>query len=155
MRTLNPELSLEIARLVHHTFDLPKRWHQGGWGRDDNGDVLEFEDRLLVYDNDEVCHPPAFGPNSPERDRCFCLGTAIHMHTISVLNCDSSNGRQPTETMCALYTQLAGPQIVALANSEADRKHHLTAITVWNDDCKRTYADIRKLTAAVQRHLEA
>ncbi len=71
MRTLSPEQKLEIARRVHDTFDRPKRWHQGGWGRDDDGDVIEFDGGFHVVDNDEVRHPPAFQLATPESPRCF------------------------------------------------------------------------------------
>ena len=73
MPILSPGQKLEIARRVHETFDLPKRWHQGGWGRDDDGDVIEFDGGFHVVDNDEVRHRPAFRLATPESPRCFCL----------------------------------------------------------------------------------
>ncbi len=155
MRPLSSDRKLEIARRVHQTFDLPKRWLQGGWGRDDNGAVIEFDTHLHVIDDDYVHHPPAFRHAAPESPRCFCLGTAIHMHTVSVLHCDSSDSRHPTETMCALYTELAAIDAVSFAKSTPDGEPHLNAITVWNDDDQRTYADVLALTAAVQHHLQA
>ena len=139
MHILSPDRKLEIARRVHQTFDLPKRWHHGGWGRDDDGDVIDFDGRLHVLDHHDVGHPPAFGPASPESTRCFCLGTAIHMHTVSVLGCDISNSRDPTEIMCRLYTELAAINTITFANGPPDGQPRLHAITVWNDDDKRTY----------------
>ena len=86
MQTPSPEQKLEIALRVHETFDLPKRWHQGGWGRDDDGDVIEFDGGFHVVDNDEVRHRPAFRLATPESPRCFCLGAAIRIHAGSVLS---------------------------------------------------------------------
>ena len=91
MQTLSPEQKLEIARRVHETFDVPKRWHQGGWGRDDDGDVIEFDGGFHVVDNDEVRHRPAFRLATPESPRCFCLGAAIRIHTASFLRGDPSH----------------------------------------------------------------
>ena len=155
MLTLNPELTLQIARLVHQTFDLPKRWHHGGWGRDDDGNTIQFERRLHVLDHHHAPHPPAFHQASPESPRCVCLATAIHMHTVSALGGDGSNSLQPTDTMCALYTQLAAINTVSFPKTLPIGQPHLAAIAVWNDHNERTYADVRKLTAAVQHHLEA
>ena len=59
MHILSPEQQLEIARRVHETFHLRKRWHKGGWERDDNGDVIEFDGAFHVLDNEEVRHRPA------------------------------------------------------------------------------------------------
>ena len=154
MRPLSSDRKLKIARRVHQTFDLPKRWLQGGWGRDDNGAVIEFDSHLHVIDDDYVHHPPAFRHARPESPRCFCLGTAIHMHTVSVLDCDSSDSRHPTETMCALYTQATGIDPAPLDQGPG-LLPHLNAITTWNDDDERSYDDIRELTAAVQHRLHA
>ena len=52
MQTLSREQLLEIARRVAETFDRPKRWHQGGWGRDDDGYTLSFDGHFHVEDQD-------------------------------------------------------------------------------------------------------
>ena len=104
MPTISPEQKLEIARRVHETFDIPKRWHQGGWGRDDDGDVIEFDGGFHVVDNDEVRHRPAFRLATPESPRCFCLGAAIRIHTGTLLLGDPSHTGEASETMCAVYS---------------------------------------------------
>ncbi len=154
MQTLSPEQQLEIARRVHETFDRPKRWFQGGWGRDDDGDVIEFDGGFHVVDSDEVRHPPAFRLATPESPRCFCLGAAIRIHTGSVLHYDPAHTGEATESMCAVYTRLAGIDTGDRERDAADSEPHLNAIIEWNDFDERSYADIRALTAAVLRHLD-
>ena len=155
MPILTPEQKLEIARRVHETFDRPKRWHQGGWGRDDDGDVIEFDGGFHVVDNDEVRHRPAFRLATPESPRCFCLGAAIRIHTGTLLLGDPSHTGDATETMCAVYTRLAGIDTSAREQDAADFEPHLNAIIEWNDSDERSYEEIRELTAAVLRHLDA
>ena len=124
MQTPSPEQKLEIARRVHETFDRPRRWHQGGWGRDDDGDVIEFDGGFHVVDNDEVRHRPAFRLATPESPRCFCLGAAIRIHTGSVLCHDPSHTGDATETICAVYTRLAGIDTGARERDAADFEPH-------------------------------
>ena len=155
MQILSPEQQLEIALRVHETFDRPKRWFQGGWGRDDDGDVIEFDGGFHVVHNDEVRHPPAFRLATPESPRCFCLGAAIRIHTGSILHYDPSHTGEATEAMCAVYIRLAGIDAGARERDAADSEPHLNAIIAWNDFDERSYADIRALTAAVLRHLDA
>ena len=155
MQTLSPEQKLEIARRVHETFDRPKRWHQGGWGRDDDGDVIEFDGGFHVVDNDEVRHPPAFRLATPESPRCFCLGAAIRIHTASFLRGDPSHTGQATETMCEIYTAIGGIDTRERELDAADFEPRLNSIIGWNDSDERSYEDIRELTAAVLRHLDA
>ena len=155
MPTLSPEQKLEIARRVHETFDRPKRWHQGGWGRDDDGDVIEFDGGFHVVDNNEVRHPPAFRLATPESPRCFCLGAAIRIHTASLRFDDPSHTGDVTETMCGIYAAIEGIDTSAPEQDPQDREPCLNAIIMWNDDDGRTWHDVRELTAAVLKHLEA
>ena len=155
MHTPSPEQMLEIARRVHETFDRPTRWHQGGWGRDDDGDVIEFDGGFHVIDNDEVRHRPAFRLATSESPRCFCLGAAIRIHTGSVLCRDPYHTGEATETMCAVYTGLAGIDTVPREQDPPASEPHLNSLIEWNDSDERSYEDIRELTTAVLRHLDA
>ncbi|MDE0050388.1 MAG: hypothetical protein OXO52_11420 [Rhodospirillales bacterium] len=155
MQTLSPEQLLEIARRVHETFHLPKRWHQGGWGRDDDGDVIEFDGNFHVFDNDEVRHPPAFRLATPESPRCFCLGAAIRIHTGSFFLGDPSLTGQACESMCEIYTRIGHIDTRERELNAANFEPHLDSVIEWNDDEDRSYEDIRELTAAVLRHLDA
>ena len=155
MQTPSPEQKLEIARRVHETFDLPKRWHQGGWGRDDDRDVIEFDGGFHVVDNDEVRHRPAFRLATPESPRCFCLGAAIRIHAGSVLCHDPSHTGDAIEIMCTVYTRLAGIDTRDRELDAADFEPHLNSVIEWNDSDERCFEDIRALTAAVLRHLDA
>ena len=155
MQTLSPEKLLEIARRVHETFDLSKRWHQGGWGRDDDGDVIEFDGGFHVVDNDEVRHPPALRVAAPDSPRCFCLGAAIRIHTGYLLGHDPSHSGQTTETMSEIYTRIGGIETEGRKLDEADFEPHLNGIIDWNDSEERSYDEVRELTGAVLRHLDA
>ena len=155
MQTLTPDRKLEIARRVHETFDLPKRWHQGSWGLDDDGDVIEFDGGFHVVDNDEVRHPPALRVAAPDSPRCFCLGTAIRIHTGQVLGHDPSHSGQTTETMCEIYTRVGRIETGGRKHDAVDFEPHLNGIIGWNDANERSYDDVRDLTGAVLRHLEA
>ena len=155
MHTLSPDRKLEIARRVHETFDLPKRWHQGGWGLDDDGDVIEFDGGFHVVDNDEVRHPPALRVAAPESPRCFCLGTAIRIHTGQVLGHDPSHSGQTTETMSEIYTRVGRIETEGRKLDAADFEPHLNSIIGWNDSEERSYEGLRELTGTVLRHLDA
>ncbi len=155
MQTLSPDQKLKIARRVHETFELPKRWHQGGWGRDDDGDVIEFDGGFHVVDNDEVRHPPAFRLLTPESPRCFCLGAAVRIHTGSFFLGYSSYTGQASETMCEIYTRIGRIDTRDRELDAADFEPHLNSIITWNDSDERSFEDIRGLTTAVLRHLDA
>lgn len=155
MQILSPKQMLEIARRVHETFDRPGRWHRGGWGRDDDGDVIEFDGGFHVVANDHVRHPPAFRLATPESLRCFCLGAAIRIHTGSLLLCDPAHIGDAAEAMCAVYTRLARIDTGARERDAAASEPHLNALIEWNDSDERSFEDIRALTAAVLRHLDA
>ena len=161
MQTVNHEQQLEIARRVHATFEHPERWNQGGWGLDDDGDVITFDGGFHVVDHDDVRHPAAFRRATAESPRCFCLGAAIRIHTGSVLRHDPSHGGDATETMCAtetmsaLYTGIAGIDTGAREQDTLVAHLHLNGLIEWNDSDERSWLDIRELTAAVLRHLDA
>ena len=155
MKALSPEQKLEIARRVHETFDLPKRWHQGGWGRDDDGDVIEFDGGFHVIDADDVHHPPAFRLATPESPRCFCLGAAIRIHTGAVLAFDPACTGTLTETMSRIYTKVGRIHTRDRELDAAGFEPQLNSIIDWNDSDERSYKDVRDLTAAVLRHLDA
>ena len=155
MRTPSPEQKLEVARRVDETFDTPERWHQGGWGRDDDGDIIEFDGGFHVVDNDEVRHRPVFRLATPESPRCFRLGAAIRIHAGSVLDHDPSHTGDATEAMCAVCTRFAGIDTRDREFDAADFEPHLNSLIDWNDSDERSYEDIRARTAAVLRHLDA
>ena len=154
MQTPGPDQKLEIARRVHETFDHPRRWHQGGWGLDDDGYTIEFDGDFHVVDNDDVHHPPAFRPAAPESPRCFCLGAAIRIHTGHVLGHDPSHSGQTTETVSEIYTRIGRIKTECRTLDAADFEPHLNSIIDWNDSDERSYEDLRDLTGAVLRHLD-
>ncbi len=154
MPILSPGQQFEIARRVHETYDRPRRWRQGGWGRDDDGDVIEFDGDFHVFDNDEVRHPPAFRLATPESPRCFCLGAAIRIHTGAVLHCDPPHAGEASETMCAVYSGLAGIDTRDRPLDAADVEPHLDGLIEWNDCDERSFEDIRALTAAALHRLD-
>ncbi len=146
---------LQIARRVHDTFNVPRRWHQGGWGRDDDGDVIEFDGGFHVIDDRDRRVPPAFYSSDPDSTRCFCLGAAIRIHTGNVLGHDPSHTGDATETVCALYTRVGRVDTSGHEQDSGDFEPHLNAIIDWNDSDERSYEDVRDLTAAALRHLDA
>ncbi len=113
MQTPSPEQSLEIARRIQETFSVPERWHQGGWGRDDDGDIIDYDGSFYIVDNDDVHHPAAFRLSTPNSPRCLCLAAAILIHTASVLSRDPANTGKHTEAICSLYTRLARIDTIA------------------------------------------
>ena len=155
MQTPNPRQMLEIARRVHETFDLPKRWHQGGWGRDDDGDTIEFDGSFLVIDDQDVRHPPAFRSATPDSLRCFCLGAAIRIHTGNVLGFDPACTGDATETVSAVYTRVGRIDTRQRELDTADFEPQLNSVIDWNDSDERSYEDVRDLTATALRHLDA
>ena len=68
---------------------------------------------------------------------------------------DPSHTGEATETMCAVYTRLAGIDTGAREQDAAVSEPHLNGLIEWNDSDERSYRDIRELTAAVLRHLDA
>ena len=163
MQALTPEQKLEIAQRIHETFELPWDWHQGSWGRDDNGETVEFDGEFYVVDDEdsEVRHPPAWRRTDPDSPLCYCLATAVVRHTCEVLGHDPSLGHNPTltrdatEAMCALYTELAGIDTSERENDAADFDPHRGALVDWNDADVRTFVDVCTLVCAVVRHLGA
>ena len=163
MQTLSPEQKLEIAQRVHETFDQPWRWHQGSWGRDDAGEVIEFDGEFYTVDHfdSELRHPPAWRMTDPDSPVCYCLGTAVVRHTCEALGHDPSLGhnatltRDATEAMCALYTELAGIDTSERENDATDFDPHRDALVDWNDAEERTFVDVCTLVGAVVRHLGA
>lgn len=154
MQTPNPRQMLEIARRVHETFDLPKRWHQGGWGLDDDGDIIEFDGSFLVVDDQDVRRPPAFRSATPDSPRCFCLGAAIRIHTGNVLGFDPACTGDATETVSAVYTRVGRIDTSERKIDATDFEPQLNSVIAWNDSDQRSYEDVRDLTAAALRHLE-
>ena len=57
--------------------------------------------------------------------------------------------------MSAVYTRLAGIDTSAREQDAAEFEPHLNSLIEWNDSDERSYRDIRDLTAAVLRHLDA
>ena len=101
-----------------------------------------------------VRHPPALRLSTPESPRCFCLAAAIRIHTGSVLCRDPTHTGEPTETMCGIYTRIGRIYTRDRDLDAADFEPHLNAIIDWNDTDKRSYEDVRDLTAATLRHLD-
>ena len=155
MQTPSPAQKLEIARRVHETFDLPKRWHRGDWGLDDNGYTIEFDGNLHVVDKDGAYQPAAFDVLTPESPRCLCLGAAIRIHTGHVLGHDPFDTGETTETVSEIYTRVGRIDTKDRELDAADFEPHLNSIIGWNDANERSYDDVRDLTGAVLRHLEA
>lgn len=154
----SPEQQLEIARRVHATLDRPARWHQRGWGRDDHGHAFEFDGGSFhAVDDDKNRHAPALRPASPDSRCCFCLGGAIRIHTGAVMGHDPSHTGDATETVCAAYTRAAGIDLEEESKKwlATEREPHLTALISWNDASDRSHADVRELTGAVLRHVDA
>ena len=60
-----------------------------------------------------------------------------------------------TEAVAAVYTQLARIDTAARHRDAADLEAHLNAIIDWNDTDGRSYEDVRELTAAALRRLDA
>ena len=151
MTTLTPGQKLEIARCVRDTFDRPDRWFQGGWGRDDDGDALEFDGFFHVRDDANRAAPPALG--RPDGAACFCLGAAIRIHTGNVLGIDPSSTSHITEAICETYIAAGGLERHVV--HENSFEPWLGAVIAWNDDAARTFAEVEDLAAAVMDRLAA
>ena len=164
MPTISPEQKLQIARRIHETFQLRKRWHQGNWGIDDDGDTIEFDSGFgfLVEDHNGDHNRPALRDATPESPRCFCLSAAIRIHTASVISelpawnppYDPYYVSHATETMCAIYTAVGDIDTQTHEYDSSCYHPYFYSIIGWNDSNERCYQDIRDLTAAVLRDLE-
>ncbi len=113
-----------FARRVHETFDRLKRWHQGGWGRDDDGDVIEFDRGFHVVDTESVNSSMLAGiARQLEPDNCLLLPT-VHMHpyagvwivfddgptaTVHERNCDQADKQ---------YRQLHGGRMMQMPSRQ-------------------------------------
>ena len=153
MQTLTPEQLLEIARRVAETLDEPKRWHQGGWGRDDDGYPLSFDGRFHVEDEEGRYHKPALAMRPPDAVRCFCLAAAIRIHTGEISGRDPSCLGDLVEQICLVYVNVG--KLHGHLRFENSFEPYLGAVIEWNDQSDRTYEGIRELTEAVLRHLDA
>ena len=164
MSDLSPEMKLDIARRVHETFQLRKRWRQGTWGHDDDGDVIEFDFGVGSDDEDDNTehHPPTFRDLTPESPRCFCLSAAIRIHTVDIL-AELPARHLPdhlyfvlhaTETMCAIYTEIGDIHTQTHEDDIDSFDAYFNSIIKWNDSTERRYQHIHDLTAAVVRHLD-
>lgn len=154
MKPLTYPRQLEIAKRVHDTFSSARRWHQGGWGRDDDGDALEFDGCFHVVDARDRRVPPAFYTSNPDSPRCFCLGAAIRIHTGNVLGFDPAYTGDTTETVSAVYTRVGRIDTSHRELDAADFEPQLNSVIDWNDSEGRSYEDVRDLTATALRHLE-
>ena len=152
---------LEIARRVHATFEQPKRWHRGGWGLDDHGDLIRYDSELYVPVATSRRKRPDLAISGAHSPLCLCLGTAILVHCAGVLDYNVCAGHDPsltrdaTEAMCALYTKTAGIDTSPWEQYIATFDPHRGSLVGWNDADGRTHEDVRALTGAVVRHLEA
>lgn len=149
------EQQLEIARRVHETFDRPARWLQSEWGLDDDGLAIEFAGGLHVVDDEGFTRHPAYSRDTPQTRRRFCLGAAVRIHTGTVLRFDPSHTGKATEAVAAHYARLAGIDTDYRERNPRDSEPHLNALIEWNDSGERSFEDVRALTAAALRHLDA
>ena len=153
MQTLSPEQLLEIARRVSDTLDEPERWHQGGWGRDDDGYALSFDGHFHVEDQDGNHYAPALSMRLPDAQRCFCLATAIRIHTGANAGCDPSALGDLIEQICLVYVN-AG-KLHRHLQFENTLEPYIDALIEWNDQPSRTFHEIRSLAQGVVAHLDA
>ncbi len=153
MQTLTPEQLLEIARRVADTFDQPKRWHQGSWGRDDDGYRLSFDGRFHVEDEDGNRHKPALGMRPPDAARCFCLAAAIRIHTGDISGRNASALGNLVEQICLVYVNVG--ELHRHLQFENTFEPYLAAVIEWNDQTGRSFPEIQTLAQAVVEHLDA
>ena len=152
MQTLTPEQLLEIARRVADTFDEPKRWHQGSWGRDDDGYRLSFEGRFHVADEDGRHYKPALGMRPPDAARCFCLAAAIRIHTGDVSGLNPASLGDLIEQICLVYVNVGKLHRHLVFDNSFEP--YLGAVIEWNDQPERSFPEIRTLAQAVIEHLD-
>ena len=153
MQTLTPEQLVEIARRVAETLDESKRWHQGSWGRDDDGYRLSFDGRFHVEDEEGRHHKPALAMRPPDAARSFCLGAAIRIHTGDISGRDPSCLGDLVEQVCLVYVNVG--KLHRHLRFENTFEPYLEAVIEWNDRTGRSHDEIRVLTAAAVRHLDA
>ena len=163
MPALNPKRQLEIAARVHDTYDAPARWSQGDWGVDESGEAIGVDGALFIADPNVAAarRPPSLHASPPDSPRCWCLGTAVVLHTCDVLGLgpspddDPSPARDAAEAMCAIYTRRAGIDTVGRERDATHIEPALQSLVAWNDAAGRTFEEVRALTRAVVRDLEA
>lgn len=153
MQTLSPEQLLEIARRVAETFDEPQRWHQGGWGHDDDHYTLSFDGHFQVEDQDGNHHTPALRMRPPDAPRCFCLGAAILIHTGDISGLDPARLGDLVEQISLAYVNVG--QLHDHVQFENTFEPYLEAVIEWNDQPSRTFGEIRSLAQGVVAHLDA
>ena len=153
MQTLTPEQLLEIARRVADTFNEPKRWHQGSWGRDDDGYSLSFDGHFHVDDENGNPHKPALAMRPPDASRSFCLGAAIRIHTGDISGLDPSSLGNLVEQICLVYVDVG--KLHRHLRFENTFEPFLEAVIEWNDRAERTFPEIQTLAQAVVEHLDA
>ena len=153
MQTLSREQLLEIARRVAETFAEPKRWHQGSWGRDDDGYALSFDGHFHVEDQDGNHHTPALRMRPPDAPRCFCLGAAIRIHTGDIADLNPAGLGDLVEQICLVYVNVGNlHQHLQFHNTF---EPYLEAVIEWNDQSSRTFHEINSLSQGVIAHLDA
>ena len=153
MPTLTPEQLLEIARRVADTFDEPKRWHQGSWGRDDDGYSLSFDGHFHVDDENGNPHKPALAMRPPDAPRSFCLSAAIRIHTGDVSGLDPASLGNLVEQICLVYVNVG--KLHRHIRYENSFEPYLEAVIAWNDRVVRAFPEIQALAQAVVEHLDA
>ena len=105
------------------TLNEPKRWHQGGWGRDDDGYALSFDGHFHVEDQDGNHHTPALRMRPPHAPRCFCLGAAIRIHTGDISGLNPSSLGDLVEQICLVYVN------VGKLHRHVQHEEHLRALS--------------------------
>ena len=153
MQALTPEQLLEIARRVADTFNEPKRWHRGSWGRDDDGYRLSFDGHFHVEDEHGNRHKPALAMRPPDAPRCFCLGAAIRIHTGDISGLDPASLGDLVEQICLVYVNVG--KLHRHLHFHNTLGPFLEAVIEWNDQPERTFPEIRTLAQAVVEHLDA
>ena len=153
MQTLSPEQLLEIARRVAETFDEPKRWHQGGWGRDDDHYTLSFDGHFHVQDQDGNHHAPALRMCPPDAPRCFSLCAAIRTQIGDIAGLDPASLGDLVEQISLVYVNVG--QLHDHVQFENTFEPYLEAVIEWNDQPSRTFREIHSLAQGVVAHLDA
>ena len=145
----------DIAARVHTTFDARERWHQVGWGYDDEGEFFAFKENAEFVKRGADGAIPALRTAAPDSLRCFCLGAAIRIQTAAVLGHDPREHVDATEAVCALYARIGRIDPEGYEGEPAVFEPWLDAVVQWNDEDVRTFEEVRALTEAVVHHLDA
>ena len=148
-----PSSSSRSPRRVAETLNDPKRWHQGGWGRDDDGYVFSFDGHFHVDDQNGNPHKPALGIRTPDAPRCFCLGAAIRIHTGDISGLNPSSLGDLVEQICLVYVNVG--KLHRHVQHENTFEPYLEALIAWNDQPSRTFREIHSLAQGVVAHLDA